>query len=232
MQPPSTFDQALQLAVGAALRRVDAVIQLQAAKARAAIAKGFYEDAVALNLSPDFIKKLSFRKDEAEFHLSLEREDLDPEDPGLYVWESGHLFDDQGQEFSVNVLYRPQFWNYEVVRRDERGEQELGYYPTYEAAMQGAKEAIYPMPEEAVPAPTITFEASTAAGEMVVMYRGEERTICAIVDETFRLAGEGSGQHYEIFARRAMSMLADLVRCMTTDESRQAMQDYIAYERF
>jgi hypothetical protein len=173
-----------------------------------------------------------YREEHAQFDRYMAKQALENFSYAVTVWDSGYHFDDYGQEYWFLVCYDRLAFAYSVTRCNEGGDSYQGQFRTLAEAIACVDSILYPEEVESRPVPDFSLDESTAAGERVIHFHGKPMSIKTIVDQILDEANQGSGQHYEIFARRARSALDSLPHHVTNAEDQAALAKYLAYDRF
>ena len=136
---PSNFDEAVQMAISDSVKHLNALAEslfAGIAAERAAhnldYAKKMGYDQAAIDAANDVYEEAAM--DAYAFKLALEPEYVS----GKLCWNSGYQYDDYGNEFWVNVIYRPRHFVYEVVHHREDTTLECGAHRNFADAMAQA----------------------------------------------------------------------------------------------
>lgn len=234
LEAPENLDQAQALATSAVRERQSLEDSLDRVRAEFDVLRVALTEHRA-TMTGDELAAAEEQLDDSRFELECAQHALDYFAPEFEIWASGYQFDDRGEEFWVWVQYSPLAFLYEVLRGSEHGEQFKGSYQARAEALARARDEVYGYSEPDVaarPEPTITRADSDAAGDVIIQFNGQATAVKTVVDQALDQAGSGCGQHYEIFARRAQDALGQLPHCVTNLVEREALQSYLAYERF
>lgn len=228
---PHTFAQKLALSVQYSQSEVRFTANAAFAKLARIRAERNLQYAIANDFPDDYIARAQEDCEEARY-LEWEYENYD-EDSGICCWNSGYQFDDNGNEVWATVDFNPLSFDFIAIRHNERGSYEIGTAKTFEEAEKIVSRALYgdDVDEEVRPAPSISMEVSDLAGAVVVTYGGKTTSVKSIVDEILVRANQGSGLHYEIFAKRAASMLNGLPSQLAGAD-RESVEKYLEYDRY
>lgn len=226
MNAPNNFDEALQLAVAAANRYLGRYIELLGANAT--LAQQEYFRHLDGRTSPVRDQKCK----EALGDVATARRLLNEAQEYPPLWVSSYEYDDNGSEYTFSITYNPREWHYTISRNDEGSERHCGIAQSYDEAHEIVSKIRYPDEVDPRPVPGFSIEESTAAGDVIISLRGELIAVKAAVDRVLDGASQGCGQHYEIFARKARSALEELPFSVSRDSDREALDKYLAYDRF
>lgn len=155
--------------------------------------------------------------------------------PEISVWESGYQFNERGEDYIVSVLYSPLAFQYEVHYSDEHGERFCGSYETLAKALVGARVEVYGHAEpdsEPRALPEFSRDESTAAGDVIIHVNGQALAVKTFVDQSLDQANLGCGLDFETFARQAREVLEQLPYHVTAAAELEALNKYLAYDRF
>jgi hypothetical protein len=230
LDAPKSHGQAVDMAFAAATRYVDLVVELSAARALLALRKQGLEYVRAKGVGD--LDIAVFKMEHAEFEVLRGKEALERFSIEISAWSSGPQFDDSGCEYTFAVSYLPRYLIYRVIRCDEGGKKNQADYSTLEEAIAHAERILYPQELDMRPAPRFSFDESTAAGEIVITFHGQAVAIKSIVDRMLDEVDQRSGQQYEIFIRCARNVLDELPLHVGNAADREALEKYLAYDRF
>lgn len=166
-----------------------------------------------------------------EYEYERQAEDRGPD---ICFWSSGYHFDDNGNEVWATVDFDPLTFDFIATRHNENGSYPVGSAQTFEEAEDIACCALFGDDDEHQEkrlTPTIPPEESYLAGQAIVKHNGRPSSVEVLVNDILVRANAGCGLHYEIFAKRAASMLASLPGQLTGADL-ENVEKYLEYDRY
>lgn len=124
---PNGFDEAVKMAISDSLKHINAVAESLFANIAAERAAHHLNYAKENSHDQSIIDAATEAYEDAAMDAYLLKVALEPDYvSGNLCWNSGYQYDDSGNEFWVNVIYRPRFFVYEVLHHREDVTVECG----------------------------------------------------------------------------------------------------------